>query len=145
MSQKRIRQIEQRIDRIKRALQEIGPMRPGSLTRQYKDPQHHTGAYWQISYTRQMKSRTEYVRPEWVKEIRRQIATHKRFKRLVDQWIDLSIEHSRLTMQMAESTLATIPCCNGKCFVTSCPNCKDNYCIIFCGCSSCKCPLGCNY
>ena len=103
MSQKRIRQIEQRIDRIKRALQEIGPMRPGSLTRQYKDPQHHTGAYWQISYTRQMKSRTEYVRPEWVKDIRRQTATHKRFKRLVDQWIDLGIEHSRLTMQMAES------------------------------------------
>jgi hypothetical protein len=102
MSQKRIRQIEQRIDRIKRALQGIGPMRPGSLTRQYKDPQHHTGAYWQISYTRQMKSRTEYVRPEWVKDIRRQTATHKRFKRLVDQWIDLSIEHSRLTMQMVE-------------------------------------------
>ena len=102
MSQKRIRQIEQRIDRIKRALQEIGPMRPGSLTRQYKDPQNHTGAYWQISYTRQMKSRTEYVRPEWVKDIRRQTATHKRFKRLVDQWIDLSIKHSRLTMQMAE-------------------------------------------
>jgi hypothetical protein len=102
MSQKRIQQIERRIDRIKRALLEIGPMRPGSLTRQYKDPQHHTGAYWQISYTRRMKSRTEYVRKEWVKEIRRQTATHKRFKLLVDQWIDLSIEHSRLTMQIAE-------------------------------------------
>ena len=103
MSQKRIRQIEQRIDGIKRALLEIGPMRPGSLTRQYKDPQHHTGAYWQISYTRRMKSRTEYVRPEWVKEIRRQTVIQKRFKRLVDQWIDLSIEHSRLTMETTES------------------------------------------
>jgi hypothetical protein len=103
MGRKRIQQIEKRIDRIKRTLTEIGPMRPGSLTRQYKDPQHQTGAYWQISYTRLMKSRTEYVRPEWVKEIRRQTATHKRFKRLLDQWIDLSIEHSRLTMQMAES------------------------------------------
>jgi len=102
MSQKRIQQIEKRIDRIKRTLLEIGPMRPGSLTRQYKDPQHHTGAYWQISYTRRMKSRTEYVRPEWVKEIRHQTVTHKRFKRLVDQWIDLSIEHSRLTIQIAE-------------------------------------------
>ena len=49
-----------------------------------------------------MKSRTEYVRREWVKEIRRQIASHKRFKSLVEQWIDLSIEHSRLTMQIAE-------------------------------------------
>ena len=103
MSQKRIQRIEQRIDRIKRTLMKIGPMRPGSLTRQYKDPQHRTGAYWQISYTRRMKSRTEYVRREWVKELRRQIATHKRFKRLVDQWIDLSIEHSRLTMQMVDS------------------------------------------
>jgi len=50
-----------------------------------------------------MKSRTEYVRPEWVKEIRRQTVVHKRFKRLVDQWIDLSIEHSRLAMQVEES------------------------------------------
>jgi hypothetical protein len=102
MSQKRIQQIEQRVDRIKRALLEIGPMRPGSLTRQYKDAPHHTGAYWQISYTRRMKSRTEYVRKDYVKEVRRQTVTHKRFKRLVDQWIDLSIEHSRLTMQIAE-------------------------------------------
>src|ERR1700687_3707694 len=102
MSQKRIRQIERRIDRIKRALLEIGPMRPGSLTRQYKDPQHQTGTYWQISYTRQMKSRTEYVRKEYVKEVRRQTVTHKRFKRLVDQWINLSIEHSRLTMKIAD-------------------------------------------
>jgi hypothetical protein len=97
-NQKRIQQIERRIARIKGALLEIGPMRPGSLTRQYKDPQHRTGAYWQISYTRQMKSRTEYVRREWVKDLRRQIASHKRFKSLVEAWIDLSIEHSRLTM-----------------------------------------------
>ena len=103
MSEKRIRQIERRIDRIKEALSHIGPMRPGSLTRQYKDPERKVGAYWQISYTRQMKSRTEYVRKEWVPEIRRQIATHTRFKRLVDQWIDLSIEHSRLTMQIAKT------------------------------------------
>ena len=103
MGQKRIQQIEQRIDRIQRTLLEVGPMRPGSLTRQYKDPKHHAGAYWQISYTRRMKSRTEYVRKEWVKELRRQITSHKRFKRLVDQWIDLSIEHSRLTLQTAEA------------------------------------------
>ena len=102
MSEKRIQQIEQRIERIKEALGQIGPMRPGSLTRQYKDRKNKTGAYWQISYTRRMKSRTEYVREEWVEEIRRQIATHKRFKRLVDQWIDLDIERSKLTMQIAE-------------------------------------------
>ena len=102
MNQKRIKQIEQRIARIKHVLQEIGAMRPGSLTRQFKDRENQKGSYWQLSYTRQMKSRTEYVRQDSVKEIRRQIATHKRFKRLVEEWIDLSIEHSRLTMQIAK-------------------------------------------
>ena len=102
MNEKRIQQIERRIDRIKVALSRIGPMRPGSLTRQYKDRKNKTGAYWQISYTRQMKSRTEYVREEWVPDIRRQIATHRRFKRLIDQWVDLDIERSKLTMQIAE-------------------------------------------
>ena len=100
MSQKQVQQIERRIDRIKQELQGIGPMRPGSLTRQYRDPQNRTGAYWQISYTRQMRSRTEYVRQEWVTEIRKQIAMHKRFKRLIDQWLDLSIQHSQLVMKI---------------------------------------------
>jgi len=104
MSEKRIQQIERRIDRIKEELKKIGPMRPGSLTRQYKDRQNKTGAFWQISYTRQMKSRTEYVRKEWVAEIRKQIAMHKRFKRLIDQWIDLSIEQSQLSMKNANTT-----------------------------------------
>ena len=102
MSEKRIQQIERRMERIKQALSRIGPMRPGSLTRQYKDRKNQTGAYWQISYTRQMKSRTEYVREEWVPQIRRQIATHQQFKRLIDQWIDLDIERSKLSMQIAE-------------------------------------------
>ena len=103
MSQKRLQQIEKRIARIQAALQEIGPMRPGSLTRQYRNPETRTGAYWQISYTRRMKSRTEYVRKEWVTEIREQIATHKRFRRLISQWGDLRIEHSQLTMRIAKS------------------------------------------
>ncbi len=104
MSRKRMKQIERRIVRIKEELQTMGPMRPGSLTRQYKDPENSAGAYWQISYTRRMKSRTEYVRREWVAEVRRQIATHKRFKRQIDQWVDLGIEHSQLAMHMAKTT-----------------------------------------
>ena len=58
MSQKRLGQIEKRIERIKAALQEIGPMRPGSLTRQYRDPETRTGAYWQISYTLQLHKKS---------------------------------------------------------------------------------------
>jgi len=103
MYQKSIQQIERRIDGIKKELQKIGPMRPGSLTRQYKDPENSAGAYWQISYTRRMKSRTEYIRREWIAEMRKQITTYKRFKRLIDQWVDLGIEHSQRTMQIAKT------------------------------------------
>ena len=103
MRQKRMKKIERRIARIKEELRTMGPMRPGSLTRQYKDPENSAGAYWQISYTRQMKSRTEYVRRERVTEVRKQIATHKRFKRLIDQWVDMGIEHSQLAMQIAKT------------------------------------------
>jgi hypothetical protein len=84
MSQKRTRQIEQRIDRIKQALQEIGAMRPGSLTRQYKD---HTAPHRGLLADQLYPPDEEphrVRRQESVKEIRRQIATHKRFNRLVD-------------------------------------------------------------
>lgn len=102
MSKKKMGQIERRIARIKEALEQIGPMRPGSLTRQYRNPKKRLGAYWQISYTRHMKSHTEYVHSECKPDIRKQIATYKRFIRLVEQWIDLSIERSKLGMQIAK-------------------------------------------
>lgn len=102
MNKKRMDQIERRMVQIQEALGRIGPMRPGSLTRQYHNPKDRTGAYWQLSYTRRMKSRTEYVRPEWVPEIRRQIASYKRLMSLIERWIDLSIERSKLQMQIAK-------------------------------------------
>ena len=55
-----------------------------------------------ISYTRAMKSHTEYVRQECVADVRRQIAAYKRFKTLTEQWIDVSIEASKLKMQIAK-------------------------------------------
>jgi len=60
-------------------------MRPGSLTRQYHNPKDKTGAYYQLSYTHKMKSHTEYVRREYVAEIRKQIFHYKRFKKLVQE------------------------------------------------------------
>lgn len=101
MTNKRLSQIRKRIDRIKAELAAIDDMRPGSLTRQYKDPKHQSGAYYQLSYTREMKSRTEYVARDCLHEVRRQIANYKRFKALSTEWIALSIEYSRLRMKPA--------------------------------------------
>jgi len=100
MTQKRLEQIRERIDKIKTELAAIDEMRPGSLTRQFKDPKSQTGPYYQLSYTRDMKSRTQYVPRECVSDLRRQIANYKRFKSLTEKWIDLSIEYSRLKMKL---------------------------------------------
>jgi len=92
-------QIEKEIQSIKVQLQEIGEMRPGSLTTQYRNPKEQTGAFVQISYTHKMKSKTEYVRAAFVKDIRQQIRNYKKFKKLTEQWVALGIEHSRLSMK----------------------------------------------
>ena len=101
MTNKRLKVIRRRIESIKAQVAGIEDMRPGSLTRQYKDPESRRGAYYQLSYTRQMRSRTEYVPRDYLPEVRRQIRNYKRFKTLTDQWIALSIEQSRLTMKRA--------------------------------------------
>jgi hypothetical protein len=104
MNEKRMKQIERRIERIKQALAKVGPMRPGSLTRQYKDPKKKSGPYWQISYTRNMKSRSDYVRQDYLSSIRKEITAYKRFKKLMDEWIDLSIEVSKLRMKVDQKS-----------------------------------------
>ena len=101
MTRKRLLQIEKRIGTIKAKLPAIDEMRPGSLSRQYKDPANQSGAYYQLSYTRDMKSRTEYIARDALSDVRRQIDNYKRFKALTDEWVDLGIEHSRLKTRLA--------------------------------------------
>ena len=102
MKYKTLTQIEKRIEKIKQELQSIQQMRPGSLTCQYRNPKDKTGAYYQISYTHKMKSRTEYVRPEYVEQLRKQISEYKRFKELVEEWIELGIQHSKIQIDRAK-------------------------------------------
>ena len=77
--------IEARIEEIKGKLQAIGSMRPGSLSKQYtvcgkpgcrcvdrKHPRKH-GPYYQLSYVHQGKSTTQFIRPPFVPEVKRQL------------------------------------------------------------------------
>jgi hypothetical protein len=100
--QKKLEQIEKKIEKIKQELQTVGEMRPGSLTLQYQKPKEKKGAFYQISYTHHMKSRTQHVRPEFVEELKEQIKNYKRFKFLMTQWVDLAIEHSLLKIELAK-------------------------------------------
>jgi len=100
--QEKLARIEQKIAGIKVELQKIGEMRPGSLTYQYQKPKEKKGGFWQVSYTYQMKSRTEYVRADFVQDLKKQINTFKRFKKLVQLWTDLAIKHSREKLKLAK-------------------------------------------
>lgn len=50
----------------------------------------------QLSYTHQGRSRSEYVRPESLTAIRREVEIYKKFRLLFEQVIALSVEASRL-------------------------------------------------
>jgi hypothetical protein len=84
-------------------------MRPGSLTYQYQRPKEKKGGFYQISYTYRMKSKTEYVKAEFVQDLTIQVATFKRFKRLMQEWIDLAIRHSQVKIKLAKEDKIRLP------------------------------------
>ena len=96
--------MEKQIARIQRALAELGPMRPGTLGRQYKEPREKRGGYWQISYTHRMRSRSEYVRPEHLRAVRAELANFRKFRRLTERWVDLSLDVSRMKRKLPRAT-----------------------------------------
>lgn len=98
-----IQSLEQRIQRIKAELASLGDMRPGSLSKQYnvcgkagcrcKDPQNpqRHGPYYQLSWVHRGKSTTQFIRRPFLPQVRAQIATYNRFRKLTDQWVNLSL------------------------------------------------------
>jgi len=102
MTEAREQQIQRRLAAIKRHLQKIGDLRPGTLTQQYKHPDRQEGPYHQLSYTHQMKSRTEYVRTDAVPRIKKEIDNYEKLRELVKEWIELGIEASKLKTEQAK-------------------------------------------
>ena len=86
-------QMARRIEKIKKALVDLGDMRPGSLSTQTRS---WGGQYGQLSYTHLGKGHTEYVPPERVKEVKRQIDNYRKFKDLTQEWVTLAIELCKL-------------------------------------------------
>jgi hypothetical protein len=105
MDRKELRKMEKEIKDIKKELMEIGEMRPGSLSQQYRNPTEKEGPYYQLSYMHKMKSRTDYVRPQFVEQTRNQIDAYKRFKKLTQRWVELGIAHAKLRVEIAKKEL----------------------------------------
>lgn len=108
------REIEHRIAAIKRELSTLGPLRPGSVSRQYNvcgspncrckaAPAQRHGPYYQLSYTYQRKSSSEFVREQDLRDVQRQLDTHARLRTLVDEWVGLGIQQARLARDARKS------------------------------------------
>lgn len=91
--------INERIMEIKKELQELGDLRPGSLTKQYVKPKEKKGPFFQISYTHKMKSKSDYVKKDYVNEMKKQLKEYKKLKSLIEEWIELGIMKSKLMMK----------------------------------------------
>jgi hypothetical protein len=102
--------LEARIENLKQAIVRLGDLRPGKLSQQYNvcgkadcrckaDPPQKHGPYYQLSFTRNGKSSTQFVRKEDLAVVRQQLRNYQRLRELIDRWITLGMELSRLKLQ----------------------------------------------
>jgi hypothetical protein len=99
-----------RIAQIKTELAQLGPLRPGHLSQQYNvcgtpgcrckaEPPEKHGPYYQISYTWQGKSTSQFVRRENLTAVQQQLRNYERLRALVDEWIGLGLAAAKLERQ----------------------------------------------
>jgi Family of unknown function (DUF6788) len=102
--------LEARIATLKQAIVRLGDLRPGKLSQQYNvcgkadcrckaDPPQKHGPYYQLSFTRNGKSSTQFVRKEDLPVVRQQLRNYQRLRELIDRWITLGMELSRLKLE----------------------------------------------
>ena len=112
-----LQKIEKRIARIKKELQTIGNMRPGSLNQQYTvcgkegcrcvdpdKPRKH-GPYYQLSYVHNGKSTTQFIGKEFVDIVRKQLENYKKFRELTTEWVDLALTLTKEKLYIEKEAL----------------------------------------
>src|SRR4249920_1289178 len=108
--------LEAKIATVKQELMQLGDLRPGTLSEQYNvcgkagcackaDPPRKHGPYYQVSFTWQGRSRTQFVRREHVATVRQQLRTYQRLRELVEAWIAAGLELSPLRWGAVPSRL----------------------------------------
>lgn len=103
MQDKKMEKLDQEITAVQQALLGIGPMRPGTLSRQYHRPSEKEGGYWQLSYTYQRRSHTEHVREDELDGVKEQLEEYSRFKELCASWVDLALRRSLRARELSRS------------------------------------------
>ena len=100
--------LKSEIVEIKKKMLALGDMHPGSISLQYqacgnpnckcmdrKHPQRH-GPFHKLSYVYHGKPVCRFVRAACVDTMNDQLAVYKKFRSLMDQWIELSIQRGMI-------------------------------------------------
>ena len=103
-----LQEIDEQILHLKNQLLALGPLHPGSLSRQYQvcgrkgckcvdphKPRPH-GPYTKLTYVYHGKFTCRFVRAGTLKEVTGLVATFKSFRKLTDQWVALAIQRAEL-------------------------------------------------
>ena len=103
-----VQDIDKKILRLKHQLLKLGPIHPGSLSRQYQvcgkpgckcvdqqNPQPH-GPYSKLTYVYHGKFTCRFVRAGCLKEVAALVAAFRTFRQLTDDWIALAIQRAQL-------------------------------------------------
>ena len=111
MNEKQLKQLECKITKIKNQIVQLEILRPGSLIERYtvcgkktcrcantKDPQKH-GPYNFVVHTRKGKRNNEFVRSQNLETIKKQIQNYNRLMTLIDEWIELGLEYSKVELE----------------------------------------------
>jgi len=110
------RLLETKIGKIKEDIMALGlELQPGLLSQQYNvcgspgcrckaDPPHKHGPYYQLSFTRKGKSRTQFVRRHELSLVQEQVRNYQRLKKLTDRWVALGMALSRLRLCQERET-----------------------------------------
>ena len=104
MSTTELAKKEEKIRSLVAGLAKLGAMRPGTLTVQYRNPSEQKTPFHQISYSHKGRSRSEYVRPEHLRAVRAELANFRKFRRLTERWVDLSLDVSRMKRKLPRAT-----------------------------------------
>lgn len=99
----RIQRIEKQIAQIKGKMRRLGPLHPGSLSRQYnvcgkpgcrcKDPENprRHGPYYKVSYVYRGRFSSRFVPRNQVNAVRAELANYKRLRKLIEDWVGLAL------------------------------------------------------
>lgn len=102
------KKIESAIEKLKKEIASIGPMRPGSLSMQVRKKKKSAyGEYWHLSYTHSGKGRTEYVSESSLERIKEEVENYRQFKGIIDEIISLSIDLSKMRTSVERESQAT--------------------------------------